>query len=495
MSQVQPLDAPVGRARMASLRARFMVALVAATVLTLTVAGLVTWSLERGRLDDQIDTDLTRRRSEVAQIAQRGADPYSGQRLTDVDMALRSIMQSALPGPNQGEIGLIDGAVALIAPDGTRVRPENLRGLVEDVLASPDARIHTSDSADGTYRYAVMPVSVPGDARTGALVTVFDLRAERRALDSNFRSYALAGLGTGLLVCLLTWLLLGRLLQPLGWVRRTAQQISDEDLSRRIPVRGHDDLADLTRTINAMLDRIEATFAAERQLHDDVGHELRTPLTVMRGNLELVDPTDPVDVTNARQLALSEIDRMAGLVEDLITLAKSERPDFVDPHPIDVAPLTEQVLEKARGMGDRRWTLDGVADLVAELDEARVSQALLELTRNAVKFSDPGSEIAIGSGTREGRLQLWVRDHGRGIPPDRLAEVTERFTRLQSDVAGSGLGLSIVGSIARAHGGSLTIDSTPGRGSTFTLDLPLAEDDEDLAEPFDPAPMHEELTL
>ncbi|GAB3702883.1 sensor histidine kinase [Mariniluteicoccus flavus] len=459
----------------ASLRFRVFAALVLATLLSLLVAGTVTYSLERGRLDADIDAHLRQRHAEVTALAARGNDPFTGQPITDVTSLLRASMQTVLPGPNDGEIGIVDGVVTLTAPSSTRVRPENNTALVRLVTSPGDrALIDTTTGTDGTYRYIIVPVSVPGDARTASLVAVVDLGAERTRLNANFRTFTLVGLGSSLLVGLLAWLILGHLLQPIEWVRRTAQEITDRDLSRRIPVRGRDDLAALTRTVNAMLDRLQSTFASQRQLQDDVSHELRTPLTVMRGHLELMDETDPDDVDQARAVALSEIDRMAGLVEDLITLAKSDRPDFVQPVTVDVAMLTDEVLDKATALGDRRWSLDGLADVEAVLDPRRVSQALLELARNAVKFSEPDSAVAVGSAVVGDRVLLWVRDEGRGIEPDRLHEVTQRFSRIHHDVEGSGLGLTIVTSIARAHGGSLRVDSHPGEGSTFTLDLPLS---------------------
>lgn len=464
-----------GVLRQLSVRGRVLVGLVLAVALVLLVSGLVNFFLERGRVEDQVDAGLQQRRAQVLALAQRGTDPISGERLTDDERLLRAAMQSALPGPDDGEVGLISGRVALTAPDSTRVRPEDVPGLVQAAAADPKrARIDTFTGPTTTYRYIVVPVTVAGDTRDAALVAVVDLGAQRARMEANYRTFWLVGFGSGLMVSLLAWLALGHMLRPIGWVRRTAENITDRDLSRRVPVRGHDDLAALTLTINAMLDRLESTFDGQRRLLDDVGHELRTPLTVMRGHLELMDVGDPADVRATRDLSLSEIDRTAVLVEDLITLAKSERPDFVRMEDVDLTELTDEVLMKATALGDRRWSIDEVGDAVVHLDPRRVSQALLELSRNAVKFSSPGSAIRIGSAVTDDRVRLWVRDHGRGIGADRLADVTQRFSRAADDVEGSGLGLAIVSSIARAHGGRLHIESVEGEGSTFTLDLPLS---------------------
>lgn len=229
--------------------------------------------------------------------------------------------------------------------------------------------------------------------------------------------------------------------------------------------------------MNGMLDRVSESVEAQRRLLDDVGHELRTPVTVVRGHLELMDIHDPLDVAATQALALDELDRMGGLVTDLLTLAKSDGPDFVVPDWADVALLTDATFEKARALGQHRWVLSQVAVVDAWLDGARITQAWLQLAANAVKYSDPGSRIEIGSAVVRGELQLWVRDEGIGIAAEDLELIQSRFGRTQAGrvaAEGVGLGLSIVGSILKAHAGRLQIESQPGVGSRFTMINPLA---------------------
>ena len=230
-----------------------------------------------------------------------------------------------------------------------------------------------------------------------------------------------------------------------------------------------------------MLDRVETAVVARRELLDDVSHELRTPITVVRGHMELLDPDDHDDVVETRALVIDEIDRMGTLVGDLLELARAS--DTVNPASTDLAALTEAVLDKARALGDRQWTLDEAAQVTccvamvqAVLDPRRITQAWLQLAQNAVQYSADGTLIAIGSGADSQWARLWVRDRGIGIAPDDIECVRQRFVRGTAgteSVAGSGLGLNIVESIARAHGGQLDIESTPGVGSTFTLVVPL----------------------
>ena len=162
------------------------------------------------------------------------------------------------------------------------------------------------------------------------------------------------------------------------------------------------------------------------------------------------------------------------MVEDLILLSKAQRPDFLVTGPIDLAPFTEDLVDKARTLGDRNWELAEPGDAQFVGDAQRLTQAMLELAHNAVKFSTAGSAITIGGRATAGEVRLWVRDEGVGIAAAEVDHVLQRFGRASSSlgVEGSGLGLSIVAAIAEAHHGRVDVDSAPGVGSTFTIVLP-----------------------
>ena len=201
-----------------------------------------------------------------------------------------------------------------------------------------------------------------------------------------------------------------------------------------------------------------------------------------------MDAADPQDVAEARELTLDELDRMHRMVEDLVTLAKVNRPDFVTPRPVEVGRLLDDVLDKSRALADRQWRVDGRVEAVITLDQQRITQALLQLVSNAVKFTDVGDTIAIGSqlagsgvdvigGQLAGSgVKLWVRDTGAGIAPEDLERIFDRFARIDTGrgVDGSGLGLAIVRGIAEAHHGTVSVQSTPGRGSVFNIWLPAS---------------------
>ncbi len=303
---------------------------------------------------------------------------------------------------------------------------------------------------------------------------VFFLSDARAELRRTLTTYAVvAALSLGLITAVAAWQA-GRLLQPLRTLRDEAEVITGSDLSRRIPEVGNDDITALTRTFNEMLERLEEAFAAQRRFLDDAGHELKTPLTVVRGHTELIDPHDPRDVAETRALLLEETDRMSRLVEDLIMLAKADRPDFVRTADVEVDDLLAGVLGKCRALGDRRWRLDATLDATVPLDEQRVTQALLQLAENAVKHTSPGDEVGLGADRVGDDVRLWVRDTGPGVP-DPLKEAV--FRRFQRGVApagddGAGLGLSIVTAIARAHGGSAHVEDAVPSGALFLLTLP-----------------------
>ena len=186
---------------------------------------------------------------------------------------------------------------------------------------------------EGELLIATQPVT-QGD-ETGALVIVTYLDEERAGLRDTMRTYLVVAVLTLLLITALAAWQSGRLLAPLRTLRSTAEEITESDLSQRIPETGNDDITALTRTVNGMLDRLEAAFVGQRQFLDDAGHELKTPLTVLRGHLELLDTGSPQEVAETRALLLDEVDRMSRLVGDLILLAKSNRPDFLNPRRVD----------------------------------------------------------------------------------------------------------------------------------------------------------------
>jgi signal transduction histidine kinase len=301
--------------------------------------------------------------------------------------------------------------------------------------------------------------------------------ADREAADVGevVRLLVLVSFGTLVVGGALAWVVAGRVLAPVREVRDTARAITDTDLGARIPVADDasedDDLAQLARTFNEMLDRLERAFSSQREFVDDAGHELRTPLTVVRGHLETLDASDTAQVAAVRTLVLDETERMARLVADLQTLTKAGRPDFLRREDVDLVALLDDLLVKSSALADRRWELGTVPEAVVRVDRHRVTQAVLALADNAAKNTATSDRIEFGASIDRHDLRVWVDDSGPGIPgPDR-ALVMRRFAH-EPRSSGSGLGLSIVEAIAVAHGGRVDIGDAPLGGARVALVLP-----------------------
>jgi len=457
-----------------TVRARVIAAVLLLTALALAVSGIVVVAWGRAATERRVLSEQQLAVASLRQLADED-DPQTGQPWAITTALLRVALQRATLAPSEGALAIEDGEVTWTAQAGVPLRPENDEALVAALtpLVSLETvtygRISTSEC---DWFYVVIPVHLATGQSPAALVRVTDIRAEADLHAPIYRAYAVVATASLAVIGLIIWLVVGRLLRPITVVRETAQAITDSDISRRIPVAGQDDVSALAETVNSMLDRLEASAQGQRQLLDDVGHELRTPLTIARGHLELMDFGDAAEAARARDVVVSELDRMGRLVDDLLALARNRQPHLLRLQVTDLVQLTDETLSKATSLGDREWQLDAVAEVSTWLDPQRISQAWLQLAANAVQYSMPGSVVALGSAVDRGELRLWVRDEGQGIDPADHARVFSRHERGASG-HGTGLGLAIVRSIAASHGGSVELDSALGDGSTFTIRLPL----------------------
>jgi signal transduction histidine kinase len=291
-------------------------------------------------------------------------------------------------------------------------------------------------------------------------------------IDDVRRTMAIVGVFVVALGALLSWVAAGRVVAPIADLTTTARAIGESDLSRRIDVKGTDEVSVLAQTFNSMLDRLAEAFGTQRRFVDDAGHELRTPITIVRGHVELMGD-DPHDRAQTTGLVIGELDRMDRIVDDLLLLTNAKRPDFVRAAPVDLAELTTEIHAKASALADREWRLDAAGEGWFLLDRQRVTQAMMQLAANAARHT-PGGPISIGSSVAGDGVRLWVRDTGPGIDAATQRRIFDRFSRGDGPrhTEGAGLGLAIVKAIAEAHGGSVTVESAPGRGSTFTIMMP-----------------------
>jgi two-component system OmpR family sensor kinase len=459
-------------------RARIITAFVVLLTFSTVVSTIALRQILLVRADERTDRNLAQEVEEFRRLVRDGRDPRDGRPFEgDVRAIFDVYLSRNVPGEDEDLYTFLDGR-----PYRSSVTGEPDRAVVRRLVELTDvsaATRGTLEVGDAEVRYLVTPVRVEGRVR-GTFVVTEVLGPQRDEVDEAVRVAAGVSLAVLLLACALAWLVAGRVLAPLRQLRDTARSIGDEDLTRRIEVSGNDEIAELGRAFNAMLDRLERAFAVQRQLVSDAGHELRTPITIIRGHLELLGD-DPDERRETIALVTDELDRMARFVDDLLTLARAERSDFLHPGDVDLDVLTEELLAKAQALApERRWELDRVATGRLRGDRQRLTQAVMNLTRNAVEHTAAGDAIGIGSALADGEARIWVRDRGPGVAPDDRERIFERFARAgggrrRSD--GAGLGLAIVRAIAEAHGGRVELDSRPGVGATFTVVVPLREED------------------
>lgn len=287
-------------------------------------------------------------------------------------------------------------------------------------------------------------------------------------------------------------LMVGQTLKPVDRIVSEASAITDgRSLHRRLiePQAGgeQDELARLTTTINAMLARLEESFASLRRFTGDASHELKTPLTILKSGLEraLTHPEAPDDVLVLLEETLAEVGRMSDLVESLLVLARADEGGApLHLQEVDIPDLMSEVGETAGLLGEQEGVTVSVTaptdGATAWLDRSRVRQCLMNLVSNATKYTPRGGEVFLECVVTADQITFTVRDTGIGIAPGDLPHIFERFYRIDPTRSstgrrpGTGLGLAITRWIAEAHNGTITARSRPGRGSTFTVTLPRA---------------------
>ncbi|HZK31340.1 MAG TPA: ATP-binding protein [Corynebacterium sp.] len=465
-----------------SLRWRIVFWITAVVATALLSVVFITRSVLIAQVAEDSNSDVAQELQEFQLFAQEGRDPNTGLHYSDPYALINSFMTRQIPDDEEIFIGLVGDTVLqhdFTSIDNTHIDPLAEHDPLLDVIFATQQPSGIYDHPErGRVHWG--RIIVEGGEEPAAFAVANFSQADREQAEQQSRMLAIFATAGLLASVLIAWLISGQIIAPIRQLEEVAAQINNSDLSRRVPVEGDDEVARLATTFNAMLDRIEAAYRDQRQFLDDAGHELRTPITVVRGQLELLEFSPPEERARSIELATAELDRMARMVNDMLTLAVADSGDFVHPAEVDVTELSIDIEDKAATISER-GRLVQVAEGTVPLDEQRVTEAVLELYGNALRYSEGPVEIGTefqGSGPAR-VLRIWVRDQGQGVPEEQLTQVFSRFSRGEqaktSRPGGAGLGLSIVKAIAEAHGGRPYVESIVGLGSVFGVELPAPE--------------------
>jgi two-component system OmpR family sensor kinase len=282
--------------------------------------------------------------------------------------------------------------------------------------------------------------------------------------------------------------LANKALKPVDEITKTARMITSKSLNQRIKLRKtKDEIGRLAETFNDMISRLGRSFKQIRQFSADASHELRTPLTILKGEMEVVlrkrrRPEEYQKILNSN---LEEVNHMTQIVDDLLFLSKADMGEVhLQKNRIDLTKLVSEVGAQAKMIAmakDIKVHINNDSGVAVIGDRLRLRELLLNLADNGVKYTPGGGEVRISLERDDGRVKLRVVDNGIGIDPEDQPYIFDRFFRVDKarsrEAGGSGLGLSICKWIVEAHGGEIFVESEVGKGSTFTVTLPMAPPD------------------
>ena len=332
------------------------------------------------------------------------------------------------------------------------------------------------------------PVVVRGEL-IGVVQLARSLAEQDASLETLRNTLIMGSLFVVVLAFIIGWVLSGAALRPIQRITDTARVIgAQRDFDRRVDYRGPpDEVGQLATTFNSMLTELqgahqqtEQTLQQQRRFVADASHELRTPLTTIRGNLGLLQRQPPITEEDQRAVVsdmVDETNRLIRLTNDLLTLARSNAGRSLRRERVPIAPLVDDVCRQANLLGAQRTiACETVPEENVLGDQDAIKQVLLILLDNALKYTPAGGTITIGAERTDRVVQVRIADTGPGIAPDELPHIFERFYRSDESRTGSGagLGLAIAQELIEAQGGDITVTSELGKGSTFTVMLPLA---------------------
>jgi two-component system, OmpR family, sensor kinase len=422
----------------------------------------------------EMDKTLLHEASEYAVAMAGSAESTS---LVDATYGYLAARTGAGAGPDPILLVSIAGHKPLV---NSGVRLEDAAGNSAASEPTSAVRGFSTVSIDGTsYRVITTTISDADGHQEGVFQAALSDENPRVIAASVATALAAAGLIVMLAGLFLSLWAARASLRPLKRMAGDAAAVSHSAPGHRIAYDGpdNDELGSLARSLNAMLDRLERSFADQRQFVADASHELRTPVAIIRGNIEMLqrDGIDGPDVEDTVRMIDVESTRMTRLLDDLLSLARLEgvKREF---QALDVATILQEGAARARKLADRVIAIDCEPGLWVKGDPDLLDQALANMVRNAVAHTAEGGRLALSCILRDGMVELSVTDDGPGIPPAELARIFDRFYRArtprQSDTGGAGLGLAISKRLVDLHGGTMRAENVEPHGARFTISLP-----------------------
>jgi two-component system OmpR family sensor kinase len=453
-----------------SLRARLLLGVLALVTAGLAAAAAFSYTELQSFLLDRVDSTL----AADHQAAEHGPGPGPGQGTFDVYVQRRSSTGEVLyssPVPH------FPGTPAPSPPS----LPATITLPATPAAGGPDrVSYFTVPAESGGGRYRVRASIDPGS--TDMLIIATSLASVDSTLHRLLVIEVLVTVGVLVAVGLLGLWIVRLGLRPLDEIVETADGIAAGDLSRRVErAEPSTEVGRLGLALNTMLDRIEESDQRLRRFVADASHELRTPLAAVRGYAALFGRGADKRPEDLERLMLgigTASERMSALVEDLLLLARLDEHRPLAREPVELDDLAAEAVEMARAV-DPSHPLDLAAEpLVVLGDELRLRQVVDNLLANTRSHTPPGTAVHVAVRRDGADALLEVADEGPGMSAEETRRVFERFYRADPsrdrDSGGVGLGLSIVSAVTEAHGGSVSVESEPGRGATFRVRLPLA---------------------
>ena len=480
-----------------SLRSRLTLGVVILTAIGFFSASLVTQSLLKNYLTKEVDNQLkviTNGTFERIQQSGIAHEVNEGRHGDDGGRPIGKGLGTPLTRiPTSASLTLLDAQGTVIGGIGGDLNAapisNYLTGLLPAEVASHGEKPFTIDAPGADFR--VIARALPNGA--GTVVAAQSLRDLNRTTSRLGYLFALIGFALLLLIALAARTVIKVSLRPLEDAEKTAEEIAAGNLSARMPeANPKTEVGRLVTSLNAMLARIEDAFSVRtesenklRRFVADASHELRTPITAIRGFSELHRQgavTGEKETTELIGRIENESKRMGSLVEDLLLLARLDQAREMESKPVDINKVVEDAVISARAAGpEHPVTVNSSESEIFTLgDEVRIHQVVANLLANARAHTPAGTPITVSVKSTDAGVEISVADKGPGLSAEDQKRIFERFyradsSRVRTGPDGSGLGLSIVDAVMRAHGGNVSVQSTPGEGATFTLLFPRAE--------------------